>query len=61
MLDVSMKIQQYKTKFSELKIAFQNRTVLQTGITVSRIMNNLDDLSKFVNFSMQQRLGSYCN
>lgn len=44
MSDVDSKITQYEDKFKELKIAFQNRLILQTGITVSRIFDNLDSL-----------------
>ena len=37
--DADNKIKQYEGKFKELKLAFQERAVLQTEITVLRILN----------------------
>jgi hypothetical protein len=48
MSDVDSKIKQYKDKLKELKMAFQDRTILQTGIAVSRIMDNLKSLGELV-------------
>jgi hypothetical protein len=48
MNDVDSKIKQYEDKLKELKMAFQDRAILQTGITVSRIMDNLESLSELV-------------
>ena len=45
---VDGKIKQYKDKLKELKMAFQDRAILQTGITVSRIMDNLESLGEFL-------------
>ena len=44
MSDVDIKIKQYEDKFKELKIAFQDRVILQTGITISRIFDNVESL-----------------
>ena len=46
MSDVNIKIKQYQDKFEELNKAFQGRAILQTGITVSRIFDNLDSLGE---------------
>jgi hypothetical protein len=46
MSGVDSKIKQYEDKFKELKMAFQDRAILQTGITVSRIMDNLESLGE---------------
>jgi hypothetical protein len=46
MSDVDSKIKKYEDKFKELKMAFQDRAILQTEITVSRIMDNLEGLGK---------------
>ena len=46
MSDVDNKIKKYEDKFKELKMAFQDRAILQTGITVSRIFDNLDSLGE---------------
>jgi hypothetical protein len=48
MSDVDSKIKQYEDKLKELKMAFQDRAILQTGITVSRIMDNLESLSELL-------------
>ncbi|KIM86900.1 hypothetical protein PILCRDRAFT_815342 [Piloderma croceum F 1598] len=45
MSNVDVKIKQYEDKFQELKMAFQDRAILQTGITVSRIMDNLERIA----------------
>jgi len=47
---VDSRIKQYEDKFKELKMAFQDCTILQTGITVSRIMDNLESLA--INFDL---------
>ena len=49
MSDVDSKIKQYEDKLKELKMAFQDRTILHTGITVSRIMDNLESLGELFN------------
>jgi hypothetical protein len=46
MSDVDSKITQYENKFKELKAAFQDRAILQTEITVSRMMGNLESLGE---------------
>jgi hypothetical protein len=48
MSDVDSKIKQYEDKLKELKMAFQDRAILQTGITVSRIMHNLESLGELL-------------
>jgi len=48
MSDVDSKIKQYEDKLKELKMAFQDRAILQTGITVSRIMDNIENLSELL-------------
>jgi hypothetical protein len=47
MSTVDSKIKQYEDKFKELKLAFQDHAILQTGITVSRIMGDLESLGEF--------------
>jgi hypothetical protein len=47
MSTVDSKIKQYEDKFKELKLAFQDYTILQTGITVSRMMGDLENLGEF--------------
>jgi hypothetical protein len=42
--DVDSKIKQYEFKFKELKVAFRDRVILQAGITVSRILDNIKNL-----------------
>jgi len=44
MSDVDSKIKQYEDRFKELKMAFQDRAILQTGIAVSPIFDSLDSL-----------------
>jgi hypothetical protein len=44
---IDSKIKQYEDKFKELKLAFQDHAILQTGITVSRIMGDLESLGEF--------------
>jgi hypothetical protein len=46
MSDVDSKIKQYEDKFKELKIAFQDHAILQTGITVSRIFDSVESLGE---------------
>ncbi|KIM88434.1 hypothetical protein PILCRDRAFT_3429 [Piloderma croceum F 1598] len=43
MSDTDSKVQQYEAKFSELKLAFQGRAILQTEITVIRIMDTVEN------------------
>jgi hypothetical protein len=47
MSTVDSKIKQYEDKFNELKSAFQVHAILQTGITVSRIIGGIESLSEF--------------
>jgi len=47
MSTVDSKIKQYEDKFKELKLAFQDYTILQTGITVSRMMGDLESVGEF--------------
>jgi hypothetical protein len=46
MSDIDSKIKHYEDKFAELKLAFQGHSLIQTEINVSRILNNLDSLSR---------------
>ena len=46
MSDIDSKIKHYEDKFAELKLAFQGHSLIQTEITVSRILDNLDSLGK---------------
>jgi hypothetical protein len=46
MSTVDGKIKQYENKFKELKTAFEERAILQTAITVSRIMDDFENLSE---------------
>jgi hypothetical protein len=48
MSDVDSKIKQYEDKLKELKLVFQDRAILQTGIAISRIMDNLESLGELV-------------
>ena len=48
MSDVDSKIKQYEDKLKELKMVFQDHAILQTGIAVSRIMDNLESLGELV-------------
>ena len=42
--DVDIRIKRYADKFTELKAAFQGRAIVQTGITVQRILNKVENL-----------------
>ena len=44
--DVDSKIKLYEDKFNELKSAFQGRAVLQTEITVLRLLSNFESLGE---------------
>jgi hypothetical protein len=44
---VDGKIKQYEDKFKELKVVFQERAVLETEITVLRILDNVDNLGGY--------------
>jgi hypothetical protein len=44
--DVDSKITQYEGKFKELKMAFQDHSILQIGIMVSRIFDNVGSLGE---------------
>jgi hypothetical protein len=44
--DTDIKIKQYETKFQELKFVFQGRAILQTEITVLRILDNVDNIGE---------------
>jgi hypothetical protein len=46
MSGVDGKIKQYEDKFKELRIYFQDHAILQTGITVSRMFDNMESLGK---------------
>ena len=46
MSTVDGKIKQYENKFKELKTAFEERAILQTAITVSRIMDDFENLGE---------------
>jgi hypothetical protein len=46
MSDVDSKIKQYEDKFKELNMAFQNRVILHTGLTVSHIFDNVESLGE---------------
>jgi hypothetical protein len=48
MSDVDSKIKQYEDKLKELKMVFQDRAILRTGITISRIMDNLESLGELL-------------
>jgi hypothetical protein len=41
---IDAKISTYEGKFKELKAAFQGRAVLQTEITVMRLLSNFESL-----------------
>ncbi|KIM85063.1 hypothetical protein PILCRDRAFT_817902, partial [Piloderma croceum F 1598] len=51
MSDVDSKIKQYEDRLKELKMAFQDRAILQTGITVSRMMDTLQSFALDFNLS----------
>ena len=44
--DVNGKIKGYEDKFTELTKAFQDHAILQTGITVCRILGNVESLGE---------------
>jgi hypothetical protein len=48
MSDINSKIKQYEDKFEELGMTFQDRAFLQTGITVSRILDILENLGELI-------------
>ena len=43
--DIDSKIKEYEEKFSKLLSLFQDRAVLQTNITVLRVLDTIKDLS----------------
>jgi hypothetical protein len=47
MSTIDSKIKQYEDKFNELKSAFQDHAILQTGISVSRVIGDLESLGEF--------------
>jgi hypothetical protein len=51
--DVDNKMRQYEDKFKELESAFQERAVLQTGITVLRILDNVENISGYHSISVR--------
>jgi hypothetical protein len=46
MSNADSKTKQYEDKFKELKMAFQDRAILHTVITVSRVFDHLDNLGE---------------
>jgi hypothetical protein len=44
--DVDSKIKEYEEKFNKLRLLFQERGVLQTNITVLRILDAVKDLGR---------------
>jgi hypothetical protein len=46
MSDTDSRIKQYEAKFQELKLAFQGRAVLQTELTVLRILDSVDHIGE---------------
>lgn len=44
MTDTDDRIKKYETKFQELKLAFQGHAIVQTEITVLRILNTVDNI-----------------
>jgi hypothetical protein len=45
------KIIEYENKFKSLKMAFQDRAILHTGITVFRIFDNVEHLGECLAFA----------
>ena len=39
-------IQEYKNKFSDLRVAFEGHAILDVEISVLRILDDVDDLSE---------------
>ena len=48
----SNKITEYEDKFKSLKMAFQDRAILQTGIAVFRIFDNVEHLGEYFAFDV---------
>jgi hypothetical protein len=46
MSDTDNRMKQYEAKFEELKLAFQGRAVLQTELTVLRILDSVDHIGE---------------
>lgn len=46
MSDTDSRVQQYEAKFNELKLGFQGRAIVQTEITVVRIMDSVENISE---------------
>jgi hypothetical protein len=44
--DTDCRIKQYEAKFNELKLAFQGRAILQTQITVLRILDSVETIGE---------------
>jgi hypothetical protein len=44
--DTNSRIKEYEAKFTELKLAFQGRAILQTEITVLRILDNVETIGE---------------
>jgi hypothetical protein len=51
MSDVDSKIKQYEDKFKELGLAFQEQAILETEITVLRILDNVENLGGYCHMS----------
>jgi hypothetical protein len=59
MSDINSKIKQYEDKFEELGITFQDRAILQTGITVSRILDIRENLGELIHLVYDFKLSSF--
>lgn len=53
MSDVDSKIKQYEDKFKELGLAFQKQAILETEITVLRILDNVENLGGYCHMSFR--------
>jgi tRNA A37 threonylcarbamoyltransferase TsaD len=53
MSDVDSKIKQYEDKFKELGLAFQERAILETEITVLHILDNVENLGGYCHMLFQ--------
>ena len=47
--DIDAKIKDYETKLGELKTAFLEGVAVQTGVTVFRMMNIVEDTGRSLN------------
>ena len=46
--DAGSQIQTYQNKFTELRVAYGARAMLDVEISVLRILDNVDDLGKLI-------------